>query len=288
MNGDGELIIPIYNSRHELCGGQRIFYDVQKNRWSKRYLSGTEIIGSYGYIGNKPVEADSDVFLCEGYSTAASIFEALKTPVFFSMQANNLKHAAKTIRKKFPTVRIIIAADDDSKKKSTGEKEAREAVRQVSNCTFRIVQIPDGQKGTDFNDLAILCGLDEVRKQLDLSTFEDTSGFKELVKNGFTDFVDGKPIRNYQALCDYIVFKYNYYYMPASDQFFIYRDGLYRIATKAEIKSLAQKYLSGMAKTREKNEFYDYVQCREDRHIKQSFFDDFDQDGNFINFKMGF
>jgi putative DNA primase/helicase len=52
-------------------------------------------------------------YLCEGYATGASIYEAYHEPVICALDAGNLLPVAQAIRTKCPTLPIIVVADND-------------------------------------------------------------------------------------------------------------------------------------------------------------------------------
>ena len=268
----GELIVPITNSNGELCGGQRIFK--KDDKWEKRYVYGTETSGSYFAIGISDSRAPDEVFLCEGYVTGASVFEAIQKPVICSFQANNIPASAKTIRKLWPEARIVIAADNDSLKENTGEVYAKQACRETTNCVYHMVQIPHGLPGTDFNDLAQLpMGKDLIKAQLAQVNADSDAQWAELIKDGFTGWTESKPYRQYQQLLNYFIYKEKYRYVPKQKTFYCYENGYYKRKTDEEIKAFAQTYLYGLMKINEGNQFLSLCKCNKERHIEINFFE---------------
>jgi putative DNA primase/helicase len=113
------------------------------------------------------------ILLCEGYATACSLHEATGFTTYLSFDAGNLINVLKMIRNKYPQKKILICADDDHATKgnpgithaincSTSDHDFM--VRYIiPNFPFRNV----GDKSrTDFNDLHVLYGLEEVNRQI--------------------------------------------------------------------------------------------------------------------------
>ncbi len=139
---DGSVVIPLRDGLkiHSL---QYIGIDGVKN-----FLFGGRIKGCYFSVG-KP---DSIIYIAEGYATAASIHEATGCAVVVAFNAGNLLEVAKTIRAKYPDIKLVICADDDLS--GVGISKANEAAKQVGAS----VVMPDfgndrPSKATDFNDL---------------------------------------------------------------------------------------------------------------------------------------
>jgi putative DNA primase/helicase len=76
---------------------------------TKMFMSGGRVKGCYFGIG-KPEGA---LIVCEGFATGASIHECTGHAVAVAFNAGNLEAVAMALRGKYPTLKIIIAADDD-------------------------------------------------------------------------------------------------------------------------------------------------------------------------------
>jgi putative DNA primase/helicase len=75
----------------------------------KIFLTGGRKRGCYFAIG-RPADV---LCVCEGYATAASIFEATEYATAVAFDAGNLEPVALALRAKFPDTRIVICADND-------------------------------------------------------------------------------------------------------------------------------------------------------------------------------
>lgn len=100
-----QLVVPVRDATGTLCSLQFISPDGEK-----RFLTGGKKRGCYFSIG-KP---DRVLCLAEGYATAASVFEATGYATAVAFDAGNLEPVARSLRDKFPTITIIICADNDS------------------------------------------------------------------------------------------------------------------------------------------------------------------------------
>jgi putative DNA primase/helicase len=125
---------------------------------TKRFLTDGRIKGCYLSIGS-PQDV---IYICEGYATGASIYEATGAAVVVAFNAGNLLTVSQAIRAKYPTIKLVMCADDDANQ--TGVTIANEAASVVGGY----VVIPDfgeprPENATDFNDLYQLKGLEAVK-----------------------------------------------------------------------------------------------------------------------------
>lgn len=164
MDSSGRIIIvPVRDIESNLVGAQIIYQD-----GVKRFLEGQKVTGCFHQIG----EVGERVYVCEGFATAVSIHKATKEAVFCAFYASNLSHVCRALKGKYPNSNFIVVADDDhwtvngkSEPYNPGLEAAQEAARicfgEFISPTFKDVS----SKPTDFNDLELLEGLDEVKKQ---------------------------------------------------------------------------------------------------------------------------
>lgn len=143
----------------------------------KRFLTGGKTGGAFFTL-----EGDnSTVYLCEGFATGASIHEATQCTVIVAFNAGNLMTVARAVRQHTPG-NIIIAADDDYQTvrppnhPQAGQTwnpglEAANAAAQEINAKVIVPKFSGANRGTDFNDLALIEGASVVLKQLSTKTF---------------------------------------------------------------------------------------------------------------------
>lgn len=121
---------------------------------------------SANYDALKEIPKGETIFVAEGYATGASVALATNKPVVIAFDCGNLDPVVAGLKERFPTNPIFIAADNDrGKEHNVGLEHAAIAAEkhQVG------VIYPDmlGAKGSDFNDLAAVHGLSEVKNQVE-------------------------------------------------------------------------------------------------------------------------
>ena len=120
---NGMLVVPARDGAGTLHTLQFISAD-----GSKRFLSGGRIAGCYCALGRP----DASVLIAEGFATAASVFMATGEATAAAFNCGNLLAVARTVRAKFPGLRIVVCADDDAGTPGNpGLTRAVEAARAV-------------------------------------------------------------------------------------------------------------------------------------------------------------
>ena len=159
----GRLVMPVKDAAGTLHGLQYIYPNSDsEGKFLKLPLTGTQNKGNYFLFGGGQVDV---ICLAEGYATGASIHEATGRAVAVSFGLGNLKCAAQSLRKKYPSAQLIICADNDrDADNNTGLIAGTEAAQLVGGL-LAVPQFPAGVEGSDFNDLAAV-GIDEVRQQI--------------------------------------------------------------------------------------------------------------------------
>jgi len=159
------LVIPIY----DFSGNLQSLQTIQPDGF-KLFEEGSSYRNGYLPMGESIV---APIRLCEGYSTGASIYEAIGSPVLICFTANNLINIAKWIRNKYPSLEIHICADDDRKTelkigKNVGLLSAIEAAKSIKAHVVYpdFTYVEYSQNATDFNDLMCLAGIEIVENQL--------------------------------------------------------------------------------------------------------------------------
>ena len=135
VGSENQILIPLIDATVQLTGLQQIYPDGKK-----RFIKGTVKKGSFWMLSS---EKTSLIFICEGFATAASLYESTGHMVIVAFDAGNLIHVAPIVRGFAPEYEIIIAADNDE----VGIKKAQEAAA-MSNAKVSIPPEP----GTDWND----------------------------------------------------------------------------------------------------------------------------------------
>ena len=169
----GNLEIPLRDISNKLWGHQTI-----SPNGRKQFTKGMKTKGSFFDFEPttpSPLCRSAEIFyICEGWSTGATIFETLGpgTNVISAMNANNLSVVAKDFRKKYSKSIIYICADNDAWTNVKGRPKnvgVVEAVKAASACDGE-VKVPlfasPVTGHSDFNDLMRVEGVDMVKAQL--------------------------------------------------------------------------------------------------------------------------
>lgn len=150
LNQQGEeLLIPLY-AHDEIVNLQIIHSD-----GSKRFLPGGQVKGCYSLLGQ--IEADNEVYICEGWATGATIHEANGRAVACAMTAWNLLEVGRRLQVRYPDAQLVIAGDDDRETKGNPGKTAAVSAAATLGCRLVLPPFPANapQGLSDFNDLAI-------------------------------------------------------------------------------------------------------------------------------------
>lgn len=140
------LLIPLQDENGVQWNAQRIWPD-----GDKKGVHCGKITGNYHVI--MPPEGKSDIiYIAEGYATSQTVAMITKKMCVMALSAGNLAPVAEKIAKKYPTSKIIIAADNDCETEGNpGIRAANEAVKRIGRgCVIA----PPGDKKADWNDYA--------------------------------------------------------------------------------------------------------------------------------------
>jgi putative DNA primase/helicase len=161
----GTIFVPMRDAAGTVRGGQWITDD-----GTKRFISGTRKQAALHLIGN--FNPEGELWLCEGYATGATIFEAIGEPVAVAFDAGNLLPVANDLKALYPELRLAVAADNDQWKdpeRNPGVHAARKVAwkyrARLAIPDFSHVDLGENQP-TDWNDLARLIGQHKVKTQL--------------------------------------------------------------------------------------------------------------------------
>lgn len=172
----GNLIVPIQDINGVFSGVQII-----KNDNSKMFATGTKIQGHF-YSTHQDLTHVNLIYLCEGFATGMSIYQATNTPVVCAMNCGNLLNVATKLREINPELRIILCADDDREAKvNSGKKKAEEVARKLNNVVVKFPKFTvHNSKFTDFNDLHVNEGIETLIEQLTFTS----SDFVDIIPYG--------------------------------------------------------------------------------------------------------
>jgi len=152
INKSGCLVIPFRDPEGTIHTTQKI-----DSRGNKLWLKGGSKASHYFKING----TDDCVYIAEGYATCATIREATGRAVIMAGDKGNMGPVGRVIRARLPDIQIVIAADID----------AHEDLTSLAQEIGASIISPKGINGSssDFNDLAQLKGLEEVKAQLEIT-----------------------------------------------------------------------------------------------------------------------
>lgn len=171
----GSVLIPMRNAKGRIVGLQVIYPKKREDlgRDKTYWPYGVAKEGAYHLIGPHP-EPGEPILVAEGYATGASLHMATGLAVAMAFDAGNLLPVGKALREQFPARPLIFCADDDWKTKrpngdswNPGVETAEKAATILGGQA--VVPVWPGERGdkdTDFNDLHIAAGMEEVRRQV--------------------------------------------------------------------------------------------------------------------------
>jgi phage/plasmid primase-like uncharacterized protein len=137
-DGVGNLIVPMYSPEGEIWSLQTISAEGEK-----RFHKGGRVKGAMLWFGaNDPAKP---IFVAEGFATAATIYETTGTCTVATFSASNILPVVESLRQSYPSVEIVIVADND--KSGTGRNYADQAAAK-----FGALVVMPPEEGQDAND----------------------------------------------------------------------------------------------------------------------------------------
>ncbi|MFZ1389623.1 MAG: toprim domain-containing protein [Thiolinea sp.] len=157
----GALLMPLRDIEGVLQGLQYIFPEPRliNGSMTDKVMQGTKS-GCFHHIG-KVTNQNEIIFICEGYATGASIYEASDCPVVIAVDAGNLEKVGQLIRHKYPLARIIFCADNDIREEGSAlPNTGLEAARRAAIAVRGEVLSPKTTKKADYNDILSAQGVE--------------------------------------------------------------------------------------------------------------------------------
>lgn len=193
------VLVPMQDENGELQALQEI-YPTKKpignnpKLRDKNFTNATK--GLFHVIGN--AVDGKEIRVSEGYATAVSIYESTgcETPHVVAFSAYSYQTVIPIIRKLYPNSPILICADNNNLNNPSdgvGVKEAKKAADLVGNCSVVYPVFPEGENNADFNDLMIVSGKEEVKRQVEQSR-EDTQTDSVALEDQSEEFASGSGI----------------------------------------------------------------------------------------------
>ena len=157
MDGN-ELIIPIHYYGGAFVNAQRIFPD-----GTKYFFKDCGKKGACHVIQGD----DSTILIAEGYATTASCFDATGYTSVMAIDCGNIYPVVESVRLHTKAPIVIVADNDKYKEKNAGVEAAEKVAKAFEGVSVFIPEFQDeASKPTDANDLMLLEGMDELKRQL--------------------------------------------------------------------------------------------------------------------------
>ena len=118
VTGDGRIVVPIYDQFGDVASLQYI-----TGEGEKKFHPGAKTGGCFWALG-KPTRT---IYICEGFATAATVYEATKTFTYVAFNAANIPSTVQFARSNHKGKIVIIADNDES---GTGQRYAEEAAKK--------------------------------------------------------------------------------------------------------------------------------------------------------------
>jgi putative DNA primase/helicase len=160
----GDLLLPLVDNSGAVVAAQTI-----TAHGEKRLLTGSAKRGAFHAVNAQ--EQPGAVVISEGLATALSCH--LIQPgalTVAAIDAGNLTHVAKVMRRKYPQAQIVIAADNDQQRggANTGKEFAEKAALSVAGW----VSLPPTDSKADWNDYHQLHGLEAATAAFNDSMYQ--------------------------------------------------------------------------------------------------------------------
>lgn len=174
QQGYPSIILPIRDAEGVMHSLQFISRNSSQHKTYKSFLTGGKKQGNF--LPLELLSCDTKyAFIVEGWATGVSVYNAgdQKTLVIVAFDAGNIDPVIGHLRKKFPLCTFTLAGDNDD----AGRKVAQDIYPYGCKAIFPTfptnMQADDtGKCYTDFNDLQVVCGKDEVYRQLHIAIHE--------------------------------------------------------------------------------------------------------------------
>jgi len=138
---------PLFDQTGVVLGAQNI-----DQNGGKKYFTGARKQGLFCPLGFLPGVALTEILVAEGWASACAAHLMFNTPAIASMDAGNLLSATRSIRNRYPNLKLIFCADWDGAGGGIGFTAASAAAFSVGNSKVIKPVCPDDSH-TDFADI---------------------------------------------------------------------------------------------------------------------------------------
>ena len=168
-----QILIPVRDVKGKLWSIQTI-----NPTGSKRFEKDAKKRGNFYIVNKDKLENNKNpLFIAEGFATAISIYKATnnKIDTISCFDASNMKDVVDNIKATYPNRQIILMVDNDQKNlqknlTNIGLDTANEIKEKYPDIKVIYPKFTDDEikkdKLSDFNDLAVKRGIDDVKKEI--------------------------------------------------------------------------------------------------------------------------
>lgn len=183
VDKDNNLLIPVRNGEGVVTSIQIIAPDGKKKNLANGRIKG----GRYEFL-SATNELKNIIVVSESVGSGASVNIATGYCTFCTFGTDNLGVIVAELRRLNPNARIIIAADNDCESSDNPGVMTATQVGMRNGCSIAIPEPIDG-KSTDFSDVYLTYGADEVRRQIIESA--EKNSFSKMPEGYFPSFSEG-------------------------------------------------------------------------------------------------
>ncbi len=169
-NGFPSIILPLFNIEGEMRSLQFISVG-ESNKVYKTFLLDGEKKGNFMTLGE--LRDGVSIQVAEGYATGSDCYLATEAPTVIAFDCGNLMPVINLLRERYPHSEIVICGDDDFQSENNPGYTAAIQAAIEHGCKVVFPKFPEElqeirkQKSlSDFNDLKEVCGIAEVKSQI--------------------------------------------------------------------------------------------------------------------------
>jgi putative DNA primase/helicase len=171
VSGSGKLLVPM----HDLADGRLACLQEIAPDGGKLFAKGAIASGRHLLLG--ALAPGAVLLIAEGFADAATLHEATGLAVAVAFSKSNLAAVARAYGDRFAGLRVGVCGDNDHEHPrrdpplpNVGAEAAEAAAREVGGVAILPPELPErvaAGGGTDWNDVAVLRGLDAVRAEIE-------------------------------------------------------------------------------------------------------------------------
>ena len=142
-----DILVPLHTP-----GGQLVSLQKIPPEGKKTFLTFGLTRGCFCMLGEDEAWNGRYVFVCEGWATGVTVYEATGCAVAIAFSAGNLRHVTGTMLERYPG-KLALAPDNDRSRGNPGMTQAF-SIEDEFDIPLAVPAFKDGEQGTDWNDYA--------------------------------------------------------------------------------------------------------------------------------------